>query len=283
MVVNRPGAGPAGALLSLNNIVPTCEAQSYECENSNENDSDAFSVYTGLTHDQMLHPPEPQGNRRRALSPPKTYTPALRFHRLTGAYDWVLSRTMPEKAFKSALLSQASIAPAHRVLDFGCGTGTLTLMAQAAVKDAQVIGVDIDDGALALARAKCSSAKTAATFVKISSGPLPFEDRSFDRVLSCLVFHHLRRDEKLSALAECRRVLRPAGEIHVGDWGHPESPLLRAGFFLTQLLDGFETTGDHVLGRMPTLISQAGFLDVVDTGHFPTLFGSLRLMRGRVR
>lgn len=217
------------------------------------------------------------------MSSPKTYTPALRFHLLTGAYDWVLSRTMPEKAFKSALLSQASIAPGHRVLDFGCGTGTLTLMAQAAVQEVQIMGVDVDEGALSIARAKAASPNSPVTFLKISSGPLPFEDQSFDRVLSCLVFHHLRRDEKVAALAECRRVLRPSGEIHIADWGHPGSPLLRAGFFLTQLLDGFDTTRDNVLGHLPALLSEAGFVDVVETGHFPTVFGSLRLLRGTTR
>ncbi len=268
-------------LLPFNDIVPTCVAQSCECENSDENSNGAFSVHTGLTHDPMLHRPELQGNRWGVVSSPKTYTPALRFHRLTGAYDWVLSRAMPEKAFKSALLSQASIAPAHRVLDFGCGTGTLTLMAQAAVPEAQVMGVDVDEGALTIARSKAASENSAVTFLKISSGLLPFEDGSFDLVLSCLVFHHLRRDEKVAALAECRRVLRPSGVIHIADWGHPGTSLLRAGFFLTQLLDGFETTGDNVRGRMPELITQAGFLDVMDTGHFPTVFGSLRLLRGR--
>lgn len=215
------------------------------------------------------------------MSSPKAYTPALRFHGLTGAYDWVLSRTMPEKSFKSALLSQASIEPGNRVLDFGCGTGTLTLMAQAAVQEAQVMGVDVDEGALSIARAKTASANSAVAFLKISSGRLPFEDQSFDRVLSCLVFHHLRRDEKVAALAECRRVLRPSGEIHIADWGHPGSSLLRAGFFLTQLLDGFETTRDNVLGHLPSLLSEAGFFDVIETGHFPTVFGSLRLLWGR--
>lgn len=226
----------------------------------------------GKEEDQMINSPDS-----------KRYTPALRFHWLTHSYDWVLSRTMPEKAFKSALLSQASIAPGHRVLDFGCGTGTLTLMAQSGAREAQVMGVDVDERALSIARAKAISANSAVTFLKISSGPLPFEDHSFDRVLSCLVFHHLRRDEKLAALAECRRVLRPSGEIHIADWGHPGSSILRAGFFLTQLLDGFETTRDNVLGQMPALLSEAGFLDVVDTGHFPTAFGSLRLLRGKTR
>ncbi len=217
------------------------------------------------------------------MSSPKTYTPALRFHRLTGVYDWVVSRTMPEKAFKSALLSQASIALGHRVLDFGCGTGTLTLMAQAAVQEAHIMGVDVDERALSIARAKAASANSAVTFLRISSGALPFEDQSFDRVLSCLVLHHLRRDEKVAALAESCRVLRSSGEIHIADWGHPGSSLLRAGFFLTQLLDGFETTRDNVLGHLPALLREAGFFDVIETGHYPTVFGSLRLLRGKTR
>ena len=217
------------------------------------------------------------------MSPRKTFIPALRFHRLTGVYDWVLSRTMPEKAFKSALLSQGSIAPGHRVLDFGCGTGTLTLMAQAAAREAHVMGVDVDERALSIAQVKAASANSPVSFLKISSGPLPFEDQSFDRVLSCLVFHHLRRDEKVAAFAECHRVLRPSGEIYIADWGLPGSSLLRAGFFLTQLLDGFETTRDNVLGHLPALLSEAGFFDVIDTAHFPTVFGSLRLLRGQRR
>ena len=221
--------------------------------------------------------------RRDAVSPRKTFIPALRFHRLTGVYDWVLSRTMPEKAFKSALLSQGSIAPGHRVLDFGCGTGTLTLMAQAAAREAHVMGVDVDERALTIARVKAASANSPVSFLKISSGLLPFEDQSFDRVLSCLVFHHLRRDEKVAAFAECHRVLRPSGEIYIADWGLPGSSLLRAGFFLTQLLDGFETTRDNVLGHLPALLSEAGFFDVIDTAHFPTVFGSLRLLRGKRR
>lgn len=98
-------------------------------------------------------------------------------------------------------------------------------------------------------------------------------------MLSCLVFHHLRREEKRVALAECHRILRPGGELHVADWARPANRLLRGGFFLTQLLDGFETTGDNVRGLLPELALQAGFEAVEETRHFPTAFGSIRLLR----
>lgn len=187
---------------------------------------------------------------------------------------------MPELEFRNALVRQANVLAGHRVLDFGCGTGTLTLMVEASEPRADVVGVDVDRMVLAIARDKSEINYSKISFEQVSPGPLPFPDRSFDRVLSCLVLHHLRHDEKLAALSECRRVLRPGGEIHIADWGRPAGLLLRAGFLLTQLLDGFETTDDNVCGRMPDLIRKAGFDKVAETECFATAFGSLRLLRG---
>jgi hypothetical protein len=51
-------------------------------------------------------------------------------------------------------------------------------------------------------------------------------------------------------------VLRPGGKIHVADWGRPDTTALRAGFLLTQFLDGFETTTDHVRALWPDIRSR---------------------------
>ena len=56
----------------------------------------------------------------------RAYIPPLRFHSLTNLYDAVLAWTMREKRFKRRLVVQANIHPGLRVLDLGCGTGTLT-------------------------------------------------------------------------------------------------------------------------------------------------------------
>src|SRR5205823_11117127 len=90
---------------------------------------------------------------------------------------------------------------------------------------------------------------------------LPFEDGSFDRVVSSLVFHHLPREVKERSAAEIARVLRPGGELHVADWG-PGDPLMRLAFFTTQLLDGFERTEDNIKGRLPGIFEAAGLHDV---------------------
>lgn len=211
----------------------------------------------------------------------RPYLPALRFGWLTGAYDRVLRLATPEEAFKAALIQQAAVRAGQRVLDFGCGTGTLTLMIALAEPAAEVIGVDVDDKALSIAIAKVEAVGRRIRLQRTEPGELPFPGSFFDRVLSSLVFHHLTREQKRVALRECFRILRPGGELHIADWGRAGHVGLRAGFLLTQVLDGFETTSDNVRGLLPLLVRETGFVDVTETLHFPTAFGSLRLLRAR--
>lgn len=210
---------------------------------------------------------------------PGSYIPALRFRRLTALYDPLLRLTMREATFKRRLFERAAIAPGERVLDLGAGTGTLTLMVKRVQPEADVVGLDGDEAVLAIARAKAAAAGLAVRFEHGLVGSLPYPDGSFDRILSSLLFHHLSRQEKERALDEAFRVLRPGGELHVADWGKPANPLLRVLFVLVQLLDGFATTADNARGLLPDLIAAAGFTDVRQTGHIPTVFGSLVLLR----
>ena len=259
---------------------PSGVGDTCDCDTGDGRDEENSSIHTHVAPGQMLPPARRPGKGDASVtSPPRGFKPALNYHWLTGLYDSVVGRAMPERRFKSALIAQANISRGQRVLDFGCGTATLTLMIEAQVPKAEVVGVDVDERALAIATGKARALQSRVRFERISPGALPFPDDSFDRVLSCLVFHHLRREEKRVALAECHRILRPGGELHVADWGRPANRLLRGGFFLTQLLDGFETTGDNVRGLLPELVSQAGFEAVEETRHFPTVFGSIRLLR----
>jgi len=74
-------------------------------------------------------------------------------------------------------------------------------------------------------------------------------------------------------------VLRPGCQLHIADWGRSATPLLRASFFVLQLIDGFEGTRDHAAGRLPALLGEAGFANVERYARLPTAWGTLELLR----
>jgi ubiquinone/menaquinone biosynthesis C-methylase UbiE len=210
------------------------------------------------------------------------YLPALRFRALTRFFDPLVRRGLPEQRFKEGLLEQAAPEPGQRVLDLGCGTGTLAMMVKAAQPEAEVFGLDADPEILALARGKAEAAAAEVRFDEGLSTELPYEDRSYDRVLSTLFFHHLTGAEKRRTAAEIARVLRPGGELHLGDWGRPSDPLMWALFAGTvRLFDGLERTRDNAAGALPEILEQGGLKGVAETDRIRTAFGTLALYSAR--
>lgn len=211
----------------------------------------------------------------------RAYVPALRFDRLTSLYDPLLRLTMREESFKRRLVQQARIEGGQRVLDLGCGTGTLTLLVKRLHPGAEVLGVDADPRALESARRKAEKLGLTVGLQRGMASRLPYPEDFFGRVVSSLLFHHLPRETRRATLSEALRVLRPGGNLHVADWGRPHNALLRVGFLAVQVLDGFETTRDSVTGLLPELAAAAGFEEVEETARYLTVFGTLRLYSAR--
>lgn len=209
------------------------------------------------------------------------YIPPLRFSWLTRAYDPIVRVTTRERRFKALLVAQLGLHPGMRVLDLGCGTGTLTLEIKRACPGAEVSAIDGDRDAIAIARRKIEAAGATIELQQALATELPFADASFDRVVSSLVFHHLDRETKRNALREVVRVLSTGGELHVADWGRPHGPVMRAAFLGVQLLDGFLTTRDSVEGILPRLFADAGLHDVKETQRLRTPLGTISLYRAR--
>ena len=84
------------------------------------------------------------------------YIPALRFKWLTPFYDPLLKWGMREENFKRRLVAQANIRPGSRVLDLGCGTGTLTILVKRIIPEAEVTGLDGDPAVLQIAGQKAA-------------------------------------------------------------------------------------------------------------------------------
>ena len=203
----------------------------------------------------------------------KRYIPALTFRWLTPLYDPLLKWVMREETFKRKMISQAAIQPTMKVLDLGCGTGTLTLMIKHAQPEAHVTGLDADSQVLDIAREKSRGIEIQWDEGLASSVPYP--DSTFDRVVTSLVIHHLATDDKRRAFKEVYRVLKPGGELHLIDFGAPQSFGMR---FMTTLIRRFEETADNFDGLIPQFIQQAGFKSVQEE-HFTNIFGPLSMIR----
>ncbi|MBI3152275.1 MAG: methyltransferase domain-containing protein, partial [Chloroflexi bacterium] len=170
------------------------------------------------------------------------YIPALSFRWLTPLYDPLLKWGMREETFKRRLIQRANIRPNQRVLDLGCGTGTLTVMLKQSAPEAQIIGMDGDEEVLAIARAKAEQAQMDIAWDYGLAYDLPYPDNSFDIVVSSLVIHHLVSADKVRAFREVRRILRPDGWFHILDFGRPFSPLTR---FQSVVMKNLEEAADN--------------------------------------
>ena len=108
------------------------------------------------------------------------------------------------------------LRPGMRLLDVGCGPGTITDGLARAVAPGEVVGIDVEPAVLAEARARLDAAGTGGVrFEEASVYALPYADASFDAAHAHQVFQHLTRP--LDAAREVLRVLAPGGLFGVRD------------------------------------------------------------------
>jgi ubiquinone/menaquinone biosynthesis C-methylase UbiE len=193
--------------------------------------------------------------------------------------DWLLPLYDPITALlrlnhaRQELLRQAELHPGHRVLDIGCGTGSLAVLAKTSCPSVDIVGVDPDDRALARAARKAHRAGASIRFDRGFSDALHYPDGTFDRVLSSFMFHHLGGDEKARTLREVRRVLRADGRLHLLDFGGAGSAGRGSRF---PRLHWHHRLIDNDEGTVLQLLDDAGFRCPTKTGEHAVLGGFAR-------
>ena len=216
-----------------------------------------------------------------ATARPADYLPAARFDFLTPVFDVFVRATTRERAFKGRLLEQARLEDGSDVLDIGSGSGTLAIWAKQANPGIRIRGLDGDPAIIGQAVRKAARAGVEIPFDEGLSYDLPYEDASFDRVLSSLFFHHLVLRDKERTIAEIARVLRPGGELHVADFGQPRSLRQRIGAVSIRRFDGDEPTRDNLAGRLPELFRAGGLADARERERVAVPLGVVSLYSAR--
>jgi ubiquinone/menaquinone biosynthesis C-methylase UbiE len=110
----------------------------------------------------------------------------------------------------------AGLAEGERVLDVGCGTGSLTFTLAKSSALREIAAIDFSP--VFVDEAKRRNSDPRITIQQADACALPFADASFDRALALLVLHFIPETSK--ALAEMRRVVRPGGVVAAAVWDH---------------------------------------------------------------
>lgn len=125
--------------------------------------------------------------------------------------------TTREAIFRQHLIEQADLRAGQRVLDLGCGSGTMAALIKQQHPQVSVIGLDGDPAILALARTKARGAGLDIRFDEGLSYALPYAQAEFDVVFSSLCFHHLDpalgKEPALAAFRTARDQIRQRLEV----------------------------------------------------------------------
>src|SRR5713226_3744343 len=205
----------------------------------------------------------------------RPYLPAAGYDWSLPLYDPIVKLLGGDKA-RMVLLDQAALRPGYRVLDIGCGTGTLATLIKRLHPDVEVVGIDPDPKALARARRKAARAAVSIQFDQGFGDELPYPEAWFDRVFSSFMFHHLPPDEKGKTLRAVRRVLKPGGEFYMLDFEGPEKG---AHGILSRLLHSSKRLNDNSENRVLHFMTEAGFAEPKKAGHREMFFGHIAYYR----
>src|SRR5215211_7871921 len=167
----------------------------------------------------------------------------------------------------------ARIQPGEKVLDVGCGTGTLAIEVQQRVgATGRVFGVDPGTKQIARARSKAARRNLPIEFQIGVIEHLAFPDQTFDMVLCTLMMHHLPDDLKRQGLSEIARVLKPGGRLVIADFERPKERQDRPARF---------GGGESGIQDLPSLIMDAGFSQVeTEKLQLPRLSARLHPLSG---
>jgi ubiquinone/menaquinone biosynthesis C-methylase UbiE len=190
------------------------------------------------------------------------------------------------KSLKEKIVNEF-VRPGKRVLEIGCGTGSLAEMM--AERGVSVTGIDASPAMLAEAQKRVADKdfKERISLHHMDATLIGerFPPDSFDLIVSTLVFSELSPDQQRYVLEACTKLLAPSGRLLIADEVIPSNRLARLLFYLIRwplvLLTWLLTrTTNKSLREFDILLSQVGFESNVNTSY---LGGSLVLYESNLK
>ena len=170
------------------------------------------------------------------------------------------------------------LRPGMRLIDCGCGPGSITVDLAQAITPGEVIGIDLREEALTHGRQLAHDRGVSnVTFQAANVYQLPCPDAAFDAAFACAVLQHLAAP--LEALKEMRRVLKLGGVIGILDgsstitFRYPTNPLLEAWDRLRGLEREYRTGRPSDTLQLRALLREAGFTRTQASGNLVTEAG----------
>ena len=170
------------------------------------------------------------------------------------------------------------LRPGMRLIDCGCGPGSITVDLAQAVAPGEAIGIDLRGDALTQGRTLARERGIAnVTFQTASVYQLPYANGSFDAAFACAVLQHLAHP--VAALQEMRRVLKPGAVIGIVDgsspitFRYPTNVLLDAWDKLRALEREYNAGRPSDALQLRALLREAGFARTQASGTMSTEAG----------
>lgn len=196
-----------------------------------------------------------------------------------GYSDAALQIMLGRTAENSAGFLLPHLRSGMRVLDCGCGPGTITIDLAQTVTPGEAVGVDLEPSQVELARTR--AAERGATNARFEVGNvynLPFPNETFDAVFGHTIVMQFR--DPVSALREVHRVLKPDGVAGFRElafdgnlYEPPDSAVQQFWELFGRMVQ--HNGGDVRVGkRLGSLLQQAGFTRITMSASYATYFGT---------
>ena len=190
----------------------------------------------------------------------ETYYIAKTFDYMARFYDRTSNKKLGLE-FYSLAAKLSGVKEGDKVLDVGCGTGTLALrLKKQAGNKGFVAGIDASSEMLKQAKIKADKENIRLDLRVASIEKIPFSDNFFDVVTSTWVIHQLSLPLKKKGIKEIFRVLKVGGHFLLADLHKITNPF--RAFYNLPFYWWNEGYKIHVQGKLPELLTEAGFVEV---------------------